>query len=343
MGESKFINAITHKCPSCGGGLDIDQGTKSIKCPFCGTSVQIVKPIKISEEDVNSELSAENKKKFISLSNIAEKSMMADNFREGYDYCNKMLEIDHQSAMAWENKAICSFWLSTNFKIIKQQANEIVTYLNTAKQLNENSETIPITSNNIAYNLYYIGYYHLYRTQSYSDSKYELFSGGYLASGIDDILSCIKLWGIAFQIHNDVLFLKEAVEQLTPTKTAKVKWKNDILKKQSDRFPIEKLRLAYIEKIKKIDPDYMPPSKPKCYVATATFNDYNHPVVVQLSDFRDNWLLEKKWGIKFVDKYYKYGLYFANFIEHSRLTRKISLFLIIRPLLSLTKIVYRNK
>ena len=69
-----------------------------------------------------------------------------------------------------------------------------------------------------------------------------------------------------------------------------------------------------------------------CFVATAVYNDYNHPVVCDLRYFRDNWLLKKSSGKKFVKWYYKNGPYFAYFISKNKIRRKIALLLIIKPL-----------
>ena len=44
-----------------------------------------------------------------------------------------------------------------------------------------------------------------------------------------------------------------------------------------------------------------------CFVATAVFNDPNHPVVASLQLFRDNWLLTWRWGRSFVHWYYRHG------------------------------------
>ncbi len=35
--------------------------------------------------------------------------------------------------------------------------------------------------------------------------------------------------------------------------------------------------------------------------------DYNHPVVVDLRMFRDNWLLKRNWGVQFTNWYYTHG------------------------------------
>jgi hypothetical protein len=78
----------------------------------------------------------------------------------------------------------------------------------------------------------------------------------------------------------------------------------------------------------------IPPGSEKgsCFVATATLGDYDHPVVIDLRNFRDNWLVKRKWGIRFRDFYYSNGPKAAHFIAKSKILRKFSLFLVIKPL-----------
>jgi hypothetical protein len=79
--------------------------------------------------------------------------------------------------------------------------------------------------------------------------------------------------------------------------------------------------------------------KEGCFVATAAMGSYNHPEVIELRIFRDNWILEKKWGKGFVTWYYHYGSIAAKFIEKSLVLKKICYLLIVKPLVYLTRIV----
>ena len=84
----------------------------------------------------------------------------------------------------------------------------------------------------------------------------------------------------------------------------------------------------------------IPPGSEKkggCFIATAAMGDYNHPVVMDLRLFRDNWLLKRDWGVKFTNWYYTYGPKAANIIEKSTLLRKLTFFVIVKPLQILTK------
>jgi hypothetical protein len=79
--------------------------------------------------------------------------------------------------------------------------------------------------------------------------------------------------------------------------------------------------------------------KGNCFIATSTMGSYDHPEVMELRNFRDNWILEKKWGENFVTWYYHYGAIAANYIEKSYLLKKVSYLLIVKPLVLLTKII----
>lgn len=44
-----------------------------------------------------------------------------------------------------------------------------------------------------------------------------------------------------------------------------------------------------------------------CYIATMAYGDYDHPQVMILREFRDNYLSKRRWGKKFIRIYYKYS------------------------------------
>ena len=74
-----------------------------------------------------------------------------------------------------------------------------------------------------------------------------------------------------------------------------------------------------------------------CFIATAAMGDYDHPVVMDLRQFRDNWLLKREWGVKFTSWYYTHGPKAANVIEKSLALKKITFYLIVKPLQVITK------
>jgi hypothetical protein len=79
--------------------------------------------------------------------------------------------------------------------------------------------------------------------------------------------------------------------------------------------------------------------KKGCFVATATMGNYNHPIVIELQHFRDHYLINKSWGIKFIDWYYKNGPIIAKHISKSIVLKKISLWFLIKPLTIVTRLI----
>lgn len=263
MKQENLIQPVLQKCSSCGASLDIEVSTTIIKCNYCGSTFQIIKPLKVNDS-CNNSLNEESKQKYSNLAKILEKSMIANNFKEAYEYCNKLLEIDPENAEVWVNKAICSYWLTGDNKIIFSQAKEIITYLNTAKQIDSNSKILEETSKALAENLYILSRYYLYKTPQRLNTEYKIYCGGYLKTDIADMIEFIKLWDTAYQIYPDTKYLKKAVEQLTPTADAKVKWEKYIIN-EFKVFPVVALKNAYIEKIIKVEPVYIPPKKPSFF------------------------------------------------------------------------------
>ena len=80
-----------------------------------------------------------------------------------------------------------------------------------------------------------------------------------------------------------------------------------------------------------------------CFIATATMGSYDHPEVMELRNFRDNWILEKKWGKSFVTWYYHFGSIAAKSIEKSFVLKKICYLLIVKPLYILSKLITTKK
>ena len=313
--ENQFVQITSQNCHNCGASLHVSSNTDNLKCEYCETQIRILRPVKMNEESMLSKLKDEEMKKYRNMLTILENSMKAGNFKEGYDYCNKALEVDPTSSEIWENKAICSFWLSTKRDVFYSQAKEIITYLNTAKSYDTNSKTLPITEKNIAWDLYSLGYIWLHTVMPCDDK------GNFTFSDIGDMFEFVKLFDTAFDIHNETKFLKDAVIEFTVAEGATVNW----LSKELENYPTQKLKETYIKKIQKIEPSYEPPQAKSgwCFIATATMGSYHHPEVMELRKLRDNWILKKKWGESFVEWYYHYGAIAAKSIEKSFVLKKM--------------------
>ena len=56
-----------------------------------------------------------------------------------------------------------------------------------------------------------------------------------------------------------------------------------------------------------------------CFIATAVYEDYNHPKVLILREFRDKYLLKNDLGKKFVNFYYRYSPKFADYVKDKKI------------------------
>ena len=74
-----------------------------------------------------------------------------------------------------------------------------------------------------------------------------------------------------------------------------------------------------------------PKVKGTCFIATATMGTCDHPTVLLFRAFRDEVLDKRDWGRQFVHHYYKLSPAAAKVIERSRLMKKGSYWLIVRP------------
>ncbi|MDH6343434.1 ribosomal protein S27AE [Parabacteroides sp. PFB2-12] len=254
METTQFIEITNQACPNCGAQVSISNENQSFVCDFCQTEVRLVRPVVIkTKNEVIEALSENEQKRYSNLITIIESAMIAENYDEAYEYCNKALEIVPNSAALWENKAICSFWNSTKGDIVNKQAKETVTYLRSAKRYAVDNDTVYITSENIAWNLYYLS--RKWASKLYSDKD------GYSWGDAYKIFDYISLYEICYEIHDDVFFLKSAIDEFVLQKTYNIGWlDNDNVKKV---FPnIQSLVDRYEKMIQTKEPEYVKPAVP---------------------------------------------------------------------------------
>lgn len=79
-----------------------------------------------------------------------------------------------------------------------------------------------------------------------------------------------------------------------------------------------------------------------CFIATATMGNYNHPAVIELRLFRDNYLKQRSWGRKFVKLYYGFSPRIASIIEKHYILKRLSYLLIVKPILLIIKTFNKN-
>jgi hypothetical protein len=142
-------------CTNCGASLSGYEGLNEMTCDYCNTKLKILRPRLVSV--TQDKLSTDNFDRLTNYIEILQKAIRAGNFNEGYEYCNKALEVNPNIGSIWENKAICAFWRSVSFlnedKITISNAREIRTFLNASKENDPNSESYELTADAIGSNL----------------------------------------------------------------------------------------------------------------------------------------------------------------------------------------------
>ncbi len=99
-----------------------------------------------------------------------------------------------------------------------------------------------------------------------------------------------------------------------------------------------------IAALREIDETYAAPVVEKkqadaCFVVTATMGDFNHPDVVLLRRFRDEWISKKPGGQIFISWYYRVGPSMAAWIEQSKVRRQFAYRLIVQPAVCLSLLI----
>jgi len=259
------------KCPACGASVSVTEDTKQFQCEYCKNTINIIKPVEIENKFVEGLTELQNQQ-FGNYVSILQQAMLAGNYFEAYNYCNKALEINPKAGGIWENKSICSFWLSSTKQFEEDKAIEIVTYLNASRQSDPNSPTFENTCKDIANNLYKVIVY-LYQSFTYDNiiigQAGATRISGYKPETLKQMLAYMRLLEVCYQIYPDTLFLKEYVTAITNGRGVNwIKYSNSKTREYMNtpeatynNFDAAMKRYNLILKIRDIEPDYVPPEQ----------------------------------------------------------------------------------
>jgi DNA-directed RNA polymerase subunit RPC12/RpoP len=152
----KNLELTALNCTNCGASVTNYEGKDNVNCEYCNTQIKILRPRHVKVPTGN--LTRDNFDKLSNYIEILQKAIRAGNYSEGYEYCNKALEINPNIGSIWENKAICAFWRSVSFlnedKITNTNAREIRTFLNASIENDPESNSYEITADAIGANLF---------------------------------------------------------------------------------------------------------------------------------------------------------------------------------------------
>lgn len=114
------------RCPSCGGQLELSENLEIAHCMYCGTKTLL------QEQDISKE-----RLDIVFYKELSNNALLAENYNEAIQYCNKVLEIDPEDVDSWINKAIATYR-----DLDPPGYDEAMEYLNKAADLSPNDERI---------------------------------------------------------------------------------------------------------------------------------------------------------------------------------------------------------
>jgi len=316
----------TIKCISCGASNNNNIGQS---CNYCGNKLT-------DDTIISNRIKALNSNG--NLFKLAEVAFEGENYDEAINYYNKCLEIDPDFFEAWYKKGLSQLFSST---VGNLNSNQCVATLKIALNSAPNKESISLRiskeiipflksyTNNIINHFASFGPEHIsLMVARKTQTTIFLVDFCYLNE------TQLKL---LFEDYKNLhLSIKKAAISGMAARGGIDKNNSTAVYGQMYK-EIESLGDNLLRHVIKFDPQAKKIGKTECFIATATMGDHNHPVVIDLRLFRDNWLLKRKWGVSFTSWYYTYGPKVANIIEKSIILRKVALILIIKPLYLLVR------
>lgn len=301
-------------CPSCGGTLNIEPKSEFVFCNFCGNKFSIPK-VSTNQPNIDNYMK------------LADSSVGTSTNEKAIDYYNKVLEIEPENYKAKIGVAFAAYFTSS---LMSPHLLEMSVRFKDAYKTVPAKEKEAISTEIKSYTLTACRNFH-----SMALSHYKEFKGQ-----VNDVQDEFHRWSVMVIMTIDsILSIKEGDKGISKALAEYgiyVLGQNNYFKPSYVREKVAE----YQNYIQGIDPNYVAPTVPTgfCFIATATMGDYNHPYVITLRKFRDNYLQKSYFGEKFIKLYYRTSPPFAGLISKSNMLRKISLRLIVKPL---TKMVDR--
>lgn len=323
-------------CPSCTRETQVPDDVEFSKCMYCGETIDL-------------RTGSASKPGITNLLGMARTAELGGNQAEAESYFNRVLEIDPTISEAWLGKGKAAGWQST---IVNMRLGEVITAFNHAistAPANEKSsivETCSLEANAIVVALYGIARKHMLEYVALPNIWVDYLGQ---ISIMLSTLENIYLWNPSQKItlENIVHLCKDTIEGVS----YRDRFDNNTSKAVSlspDYEAATRARLeSAAEKLRLIDPNYSAPaavaSKPdSCFIVTATMGDSNHPNVTLLRRFRDEWILKRASGKRFVAWYYRNGPGIAKIIRRSKILRILSYGLIVLPAAQIAKALIRR-
>jgi hypothetical protein len=315
------------RCPSCHKDIQVPDDASNALCMFCGQSVPL-----------NTQPSLNSPPNIANLLGMARTADAANNMEEAGSYYNRVLEIDPTVSEAWFGKGRCAGWQSSMAAMRFTEMQVAFGHAIGTSGSSEKGATVQkcvYEINRLVATLYGISRKHL---DEYASLPKTWVSYLEQTAQMLNALDVARQWAPLDRttLENIVHLSKDNIEGITyRDKFDNNNPKGQHLSPEYEQQIRQKLQTA-ADSLKQIDPNYVAPTpqvkKPDaCFVITATMGDFDHPNVVFMRRFRDDWILKKAAGERFVDWYYRHAPSAARFISKSPLRRSVSYYCIVVP------------
>jgi len=315
-------------CPTCGGELMLPKNQKQAICSYCGNKFLLEK-IKKDEDKP----SVEN------WFNLGKDALQSGSHQKAHEYFSKILEIDFANDEAWFGKGIASGYLGNLLEMQKSFENAII-------YISEDDSEFRLEIEQ-KYEIILINIY---------NRNFELFKKSRLTINDCNILAAFTVDWLNYARDCIVNYSHETKH--IPLFDLMIKAIRKILrntnyidenkkgrKYQANvniRNQLENYYKFTVRKRQEFDPMYKPPLD-MCFIATATYSNLDHPNVVLLRGFRDEYLQKTRIGSLFIQLYYSFSPPLAKIIEKYKILRLLTHLIFINPLVSILKLIYRKR
>jgi tetratricopeptide (TPR) repeat protein len=316
----KTMKFLPVNCPQCSGPLQIPPDREAVKCMYCGTDINVSETIK------NHSVDSRN------LKELGDAAAEAGNHEQAYSFYSRILEQEPKNSSVWQKLGTSAGWQSN---LVKNRIAEMINCHQKAV-INANSEAektiIKMLSAQdqllLAQALFNASVNHVVEFISVPNAKYE---------HTDRSKEIITLCESSFALHSEDLhaakFIVDIANRLRKLSSVTADEKKYFNSKVNE----------YTSFIKQFEPSFNAPSKDaECFVVTATMGDENHPHVITLRNFRDQYLVGTKIGNSFIHWYYENGPHLAKIISNNRLAKMLAHILIVAPSAAIVKVFIRR-
>jgi hypothetical protein len=282
------------------------------------------------------------------LDSLLQSAMEAGSFKDVHKYSSLLLEIDSTRSSAWILKAAATSALMVNsdevgieevvfcldrgrngsessaitaaVKVINSSCRKAINKLDAVlkeKILDQQKIPMPQGGSVILHRVAQVGYASL------------------TAKGLaPKRLSFIKLLEKCYEILPSEDGLMVLIEEVNSFLSHSSKYSNYLDSETEIKSYILRLQSKLGGAAKNLGIEIPKTSKSQsgCFIATAAVGSYDHPKVVALRIFRDCFLRRHRFGLIFIDFYYKTSPPIANWISRKEMRRLLVLWLVVNPL-----------